>query len=109
MTSLTIIIPVFNETHTILKILKKISKINVKKQIILVDDGSTDGTKEKILKVKNKNIKKIFHKKNLGKGAAIKTAQRYIKGNCVVIQDADLEYNPTDYKKLLKPILKKKR
>lgn len=105
MTSLTIIIPVFNETKTILKILERIEKIDIKKQIIIVDDGSNDGTKEKIKDIKNKDIIKLFHKKNLGKGAAIKSAQKYIKEEFVIIQDADLEYDPNDYIKLLKPFV----
>ena len=104
---LSIIIPVFNETNTILKILNRISKIKIKKQIIVVDDCSNDGTKEKIKKNKLNIDKVIFHKKNLGKGAAIKSAQKFVKGNYVIIQDADLEYNPKDYKKLLKPFSKK--
>lgn len=105
---LTIIVPVYNETNTILKILEKISNIKLKKQIIIVDDGSTDGTREKLLKIKKKGLKTLFHKNNLGKGAAIITAQKYVKGNYVVIQDADLEYNPKDYLKLLEPLIKKK-
>ena len=108
MTILTIIIPVYNETNTIVKIIDQILKIKIKKQIIVVDDCSTDGSKEKIIKNKRKINKIIFHKKNLGKGAAIRTAQKYIKGKLVIIQDADLEYNPKDYKKLIKPIIKKK-
>ena len=108
MTILTIIIPVYNETNTIVKIIDQILKTKIKKQIIVVDDCSTDGSKEKIIKNKRKIHKIVFHKKNLGKGAAIRTAQKYIKGKLVIIQDADLEYNPKDYKKLIKPIIKKK-
>ena len=108
MTVLTVIIPVYNETNTIVKIIDQILKIKIKKQIIVVDDCSTDGSKEKIIKYRRKISKIIFHKKNLGKGAAIQTARKYIKGKLVIIQDADLEYNPKDYKKLIKPILEKK-
>ena len=108
MTILTVIIPVYNETNTIVKIIDQILKTKIKKQIIVVDDCSTDGSKEKIIKNKRKINKIIFHKKNLGKGAAIRTAQKYIKGKLVIIQDADLEYDPKDYKKLIKPIIEKK-
>ena len=97
---LTIIIPVYNEKKSIRSIIAKINKIkSLKKQIIIVDDGSTDGTKEIL---KNEYLKKsgidkiIFHKLNKGKGAAIKSAQKFIKGKYVGIQDADLEYNPLD-------------
>ena len=90
MASLSIIIPVYNETRTIEKILNKILKIKLHKQIIIVDDNSTDGTKIKILKYKNKVDKIIFHKINLGKGAAIKSAQKFVKKEYVIIQDADL-------------------
>jgi glycosyltransferase involved in cell wall biosynthesis len=77
-----------------------------KKQIIIVDDFSIDKTR----KILNKKIflkaeKIIFHKKNLGKGAAIKSAQKYVTGDVVIIQDADLEYNPSDYNKLIEPII----
>lgn len=104
---LTIIIPVYNEKNTILQIIGKIKQVKqVKKQIIIVNDGSTDGSKEII-----KNIKKIdkivHHNKNLGKGAAINSALKYIKGDLVIIQDADLEYNPNDYLKLIRPFKKK--
>ena len=111
-TMLSIIIPVFNEKKTIERIINKILRIKfIKKQIILVDDGSTDGT-SKLIKEKyskNKMINKIiYHNKNKGKGAAIKTAQKYVLGDIVIIQDADLEYNPNDYKKIISPIIKKK-
>ena len=107
---LTIIIPVYNEINTIEKILDKIDRVNfISKEIILVDDGSTDGTvdliKEKLL---NRVTKVIFHKKNQGKGSAIKSAKNFINGDFVIIQDADLEYDPNDYQKLLDPIIEKK-
>tara|TARA_A100001234_G_scaffold162228_1_gene143508 strand:+ start:235 stop:942 length:708 start_codon:yes stop_codon:yes gene_type:complete len=109
---LTIIVPVFNEKKFIRRILKKIIKIkNVKKQIIVVDDGSFDGT-SKILKKEFRNSKIInkiiFHKTNMGKGAAIKSAQKYIRGDYIGIQDADLEYNPKDLIKIYKFIKKNK-
>ena len=105
---LTIIIPAFNETRTISKLLVKIFKLNISKQVIVIDDCSTDGTKKKIMKYKNKLDKIIFHKKNMGKGSAIKSAQSFVKGKYVIIQDADLEYNPKDIEKMLKKIRKSK-
>ena len=102
---LTVIIPCFNEKKNIIKILNKVFKQKIKKQIILVDDFSTDGTREIIKKFKKKVDKIIYHKKNLGKGACIISAKRFIKGDVVIIQDSDLEYNPQDYKKLIAPIL----
>ncbi len=98
----TIIIPVFNEKKYIDKIIKKVKKkVNFNKQIIVIDDYSIDGTKKIIKKIKNID-KIIYHKKNLGKGAAIKSAIPHIKGDIVAIQDADLEYNPKDLNKLIK-------
>ncbi len=110
---LTIIIPVFNEKNTIKQIIDKVIKVKinkVKKQIIIVDDCSTDGTRDILKKIiKNKkNITVIFKEKNEGKGSAIKTAIPYIKGEVSVIQDADLEYDPQDLPKLLKPIIEEK-
>ena len=107
---LTIIIPVYNEKKSIRLIIKKIIQIKYfTKQIIIVDDASSDGTTE-ILKneyLKKKQISKIiFHKKNMGKGAAIRSAQKFIKGKFVGIQDADLEYNPLDLKKIYNFIYK---
>ena len=99
---LSIIIPVYNEKNTIEKLLNKIHKLShIKKEIIVVDDASSDGSTNILKKNKNKFTKLIHHKKNLGKGAAIKTAKKFVKGNVVIIQDADLEYNPSDYFKLL--------
>ena len=101
----TIIIPCFNEERTIEKLILKINSLKkINKQIIVVDDGSTDRTRKIIReKLKKKVDRIIFHKKNSGKGSAIISAIRFIRGQIVIIQDADLEYNPLDYYKLLKP------
>jgi glycosyltransferase involved in cell wall biosynthesis len=99
---ITIIIPVFNEKNYIERVLTSIKKyVKFNKQIIVVDDYSFDGTR-KILKNIKGIDKIIFHKKNQGKGAAIKSATPHIQGNIVAIQDADLEYNPKDLNKLIK-------
>ena len=108
---LSVIIPVYNEVNTIEKIVLKIKKIkNIKIQIIIVDDGSTDGTTEKLKNIKSrfKINKVIFSKKNKGKGYAIKLAQKSISQKFTIIQDADLEYNPKDYHKILKVLKKRK-
>lgn len=103
---LTIIVPVFNEVNTIKEIINQINEINfISKQIIIVDDCSNDGTREVIRQNLYKKVDKvIYHKKNYGKGYAIKSAQKYIKGEFVIIQDADLEYSPKDYRILLEKI-----
>ena len=104
-TYLSIIIPCYNEKKTVIKIVNQIKNLKkIKKQIILIDDGSNDGTRQLIKKkLHNKLDQIIFHRINKGKGAAIISAIKYIKGNLVIIQDADLEYNPKDYFKLIKP------
>ena len=107
MIKLTIIIPVYNEIKTIEKLIKKILKINIKKQLIIVDDGSSDGTELILQKYKNRIDKLITHKKNRGKGAAIKSGQKYVKGKYIGIQDADLEYDPRDLKKIVNEMDKK--
>ncbi len=104
---ISVIIPVYNEKNTIVEIINKIKSINIKKEIIIVDDCSTDGTREILERLKDADYKILFHDKNLGKGAAIKTAKKKISGDIVIIQDADLEYNPNDYPKLIDPIFKK--
>lgn len=108
MIDLTIIIPVYNEIKTIEKLLNRVFKINIKKQIIVIDDASIDGTSKILKKYKKKIDKLITHKINKGKGAAIKSAQKYIRGKYTAIQDADLEYKPTDLLKILNYIKKKK-
>ena len=105
---ISIIIPVYNEKKTIIKLLKKVQSLkDINKQIIIIDDGSTDGSSELIKsRFNEKNVKLIFHKGNKGKGAAIRSALKYIQGDIVLIQDADLEYDPNDYYKLLEPFKK---
>ena len=105
---LSIIIPLFNEKNTIVKLLDKIERqIYVQKQIIIINDCSKDNSLELINSYNflSENLV-LSHDKNLGKGACIKTAQNHINGDIVMIQDADLEYDPNDYKKLINPIIK---
>jgi glycosyltransferase involved in cell wall biosynthesis len=104
---LSIIMPVYNEKNTIRKIIEKVIKVKLEKEIIIVDDNSSDGTRE-ILKNEyedKEDIKIIYKNKNEGKTDAIKDGIKYVKGDIVIIQDADLEYEPEDYLKLVKPIV----
>lgn len=104
---ISIVIPVYNEEKTIKKILLKINNIkNIKKEIILIDDGSSDNTKYIIQNhCKGLYQKKIFLRKNFGKGYALRQGFKLVSGDIVIIQDADLEYNPKDYSKLIHPII----
>src|SRR3989344_2429677 len=105
---LSILIPTYNEIKTLPTILEKISKVkisNVNFEIIIVDDGSTDGTRDLLSRLSGK-YKIFFHKKNSGKGAAIITAITNATGDYILIQDADLEYDPEDFHILLAPVLK---
>ena len=101
---LSVIIPVYNELTTLPQMLSLVESQPFEKEIILIDDCSTDGTKEYIRSLKQAHYKKLFHKKNMGKGAALSSAQPLIEGDIVIIQDADLEYQPEDYAALIKPI-----
>lgn len=104
---ISIIIPVFNEKNSIEEIIKRVQDVDVglEKEIIIVDDCSQDGTRQILEKLNYPNMKLFFHSKNEGKGAALQTGFSKAKGDIILIQDADLEYDPKEYHKLLAPIL----
>ena len=111
---LSIILPVYNEKHTLREVLNQINRVSRQIQgemeVIMVDDGSTDGSRNLIQELAssdeyNFKIKTAFHPINLGKGAAIQTALPLVEGDFILIQDADLEYSPADYPRLLRPLL----
>jgi glycosyltransferase involved in cell wall biosynthesis len=102
---LSVIIPVFNECNTIREIVRRVLESSSVKEIVIVDDGSMDGTREILEDLKSKKmIRVILHGKNIGKGAAVRTGIDAVKGDLIIIQDADLEYDPRDYPILLQPI-----
>jgi len=108
---ISIVIPVFNEEETIDRIIKAVKKARVfglKKEIIVVDDCSTDKTSTILSKLSEKEVKILSHSWNKGKGAALRTGLKVATGDIIVIQDADLEYDPADYPRLIEPILKNK-
>jgi dolichol-phosphate mannosyltransferase len=106
--SISIIIPVYNEMNTIEKIVDRVVKsstLGLKKEIIIVDDGSIDGTTDLLKKLTHKGLKILFIKKNSGKGTALRAGFKKANGDIVIVQDADLEYNPKDYPRIIKPFL----
>lgn len=107
---LSVIIPCYNEVHTIDKVIEAVkSSPYPDKEIIIVDDGSSDGCRVKLKnEIESKVDKIIYHKQNQGKGAAIRTGIKTATGDMVLVQDADLEYDPAEYPKLVKPILERK-
>ncbi|OGW83062.1 MAG: glycosyl transferase [Omnitrophica bacterium RIFCSPHIGHO2_02_FULL_51_18] len=100
---LSVVVPVYNERNTIEKILEAILAVPLEKEIVIVDDGSNDGTRELIRErfSQHRDLKLIFHEKNKGKGEAVHTGIREASGDMVIIQDADLEYDPKDYVPLI--------
>ncbi|MFA5356533.1 MAG: glycosyltransferase family 2 protein [Candidatus Omnitrophota bacterium] len=98
---LSVIVPVYNEAGTIRQILERINAVDIDKEIIAVNDGSSDGTEKILGDIRHNNLKVIHHSSNRGKGAAFLTGLSHAQGEFVVIQDADLEYDPADYLKLM--------
>ena len=106
---LSIVIPCYNEKDTIQKILERVNASPLDKEIIIVDDGSTDGTREILAtQIAHQVDQIIFHEHNQGKGAALRSGFAAVHGDIVIIQDADLEYDPAEYEQLIKPILEGK-
>jgi len=104
---LSVIMPVYNEAGTIDEIIRRVMAVNLPKELVIVDDGSADGTREKLRALPPaEGLRVIFHERNQGKGAAVRTGLAAAKGDVLVIQDADLEYDPQEFLELLKPILR---
>lgn len=108
---LSIIIPIYNEVSKIKQCLERIDSISLKnlgldKEVVIIDDGSTDGTQEALKSLGDRNYNIIYHSKNQGKGAAVVSGIGQSKGDVILIQDADLEYDPENYELLLKPVLR---
>jgi glycosyltransferase involved in cell wall biosynthesis len=107
---LSVLIPVYNEERTIEEVVQRVCAVKIPKEIILVDDGSTDGTRDILVRAQNRandslnELKIFFQPYNQGKGAALKKALSHVSGDIVIIQDADLEQDPADYPALLEPI-----
>lgn len=104
---LSVIVPVYNERVTVVEIVRKMRDVElpVEREIVLVDDGSTDGTRKLLQQLEDSTVHVVLHRVNQGKGAAIRTGLEHVTGDLVLIQDADLEYDPGDWPKLLHPVL----
>ena len=106
MSKLSIIVPVYNEQKTVRELLGKLQGLKLEKEIIIVDDGSGDGTAEILESVRDPLVRVFRHSRNQGKGAAIRTGLQYVSGDWVIIQDADLEQDPEDIYRLMEPLMK---
>lgn len=106
---LSVVIPVYNERNTVLEVLRRVRAVDLPKEIIVVDDCSTDGTQDILRGLPpESDLKIVFHERNRGKGAALRTGFAAVTGDIVVVQDADLEYDPAEYPALIRPILENK-
>ncbi|HMD12985.1 MAG TPA: glycosyltransferase family 2 protein [Bacteroidota bacterium] len=102
---ISVVVPVFNERNTIESIVDRIKAVPLIKEIVVVDDFSNDGTRDILSKMNGDIVKVIYHEKNMGKGAALRTGFCNVTNDIVIVQDADLEYDPGEYHKLIKPIV----
>jgi glycosyltransferase involved in cell wall biosynthesis len=104
---LSVVIPCYNEKKTIHEILRRVREVPIRKEIVVVDDCSTDGTRDVLrgLAERDGELKVVYHDRNHGKGAALRTGFRHANGNIVIVQDADLEYDPAQYPQLIQPIV----
>jgi glycosyltransferase involved in cell wall biosynthesis len=107
---LSIIVPVYDERNTVVELVRRMRSVDIplEREIVLVDDGSTDGTREVLRQLIDSTVRVVHHPQNRGKGAAIRTGLEQVTGDLVLIQDADLEYDPEDWPKLLSPLLRGK-
>jgi glycosyltransferase involved in cell wall biosynthesis len=105
---LSVIVPVFNERNTVVEILRRMRAVElpIDREFVVVDDGSDDGTRAVLTQLGDSTVKVVTHSQNRGKGAAVRTGLQHVTGDLVLIQDADLEYDPDDWTKLLAPVLK---
>jgi glycosyltransferase involved in cell wall biosynthesis len=104
---LSVVIPAYNEAATIDALLASVLAVPVEKEVIVVDDRSTDGTRERLQEIAaaNERVRVLFHDTNCGKGAALRTGFSHARGRFVIVQDADLEYDPAEYPRLLQPLV----
>ena len=107
---LSVIVPVYDERNTVVEIVRRMRAVElpVELEIVIVDDGSTDGTRDVLRQLADSTVHVVMHERNQGKGAAIRTGLASVTGDLVLVQDADLEYDPEDWPKLLNPILRGK-
>ncbi len=107
---LSVIVPIFNERSTVVEILRRMRAVElpIECEIVLVDDGSSDGTAQVLAQLRDSTVRVITHDRNQGKGAAVRTGLEHVTGDLVLIQDADLEYDPDDWPKLLAPVFRGK-